>query len=197
MERSDKPALSLWERFLDQLWNLVPWAIPALFGAAFTAGATIWGNRNAVVDLRTTDQQHTARFDKLDDRIALLADCVKRADCEAVRALVHAIDLRLKATESTVHEHNATSSEWKQRILAIESNQQRVFSDPSARPDPFTGTQARQLEERVESRVRTLENYRAVDEHRMQRIEDALGLSGIVVPRNGNGAARQPANGGG
>lgn len=183
MAESDKAGKTALGRFNDQLWNLVPWAIPALVGGAITAGITVGRVVHDVDDLRANDARDQRRFEHVYERLGELADCVKRVECETVRSILHALDLRLKEVEGEVHEHNQVNApEWKNRIVAIEANQQRWLNDPSARPDPFTGSMGRALEERIDTRLRNIEQYRAVDEHRMDRIEQALGWHGIAVP---------------
>ncbi len=78
------------------------------------------------------------------------ADCAGRSECDAVRAKLHEIEARLAVSETHVETHEKSAGEWKQRILENERALRQMRTSPEARPDPFTGTEGRQLEMRIE-----------------------------------------------
>mgnify|MGYP001547381064 CR=1 FL=1 len=60
--------------------------------------------------------------------------------------------LRVDVAENSAHrvEHDRNAEEWKQRIRLNESGLRELTNNASARPDPFTGTEGRQLERRID-----------------------------------------------
>lgn len=78
------------------------------------------------------------------------ADCAGRGECDAVKARLHEIEARLAVSETHVETHEKSAAEWKQRILENERSLRQMRTSPEARPDPFTGTEGRQLEQRIQ-----------------------------------------------
>jgi hypothetical protein len=60
------------------------------------------------------------------------------------------MESRLALSEAHVETHEKTAGEWKQRIIENERALRQLQTAPSARPDPFTGSEGRQLEYRIE-----------------------------------------------
>ena len=146
MEDDDEPK-SGWKRVLDATWDKVPQLVvgtlTALVVFSFTGWITDRDLSAAVVALQeyvTKDATHMER----------LADCVKRPECEAVRAAVHSIELRLGKVEADWINHQTLSEERKDRILELEREVRELTTNANARPDPFTGTMGRELSRRIE-----------------------------------------------
>ena len=140
---SDKTGI---RKFLDSLLVRVPELVLAAIGGFGVLIFSIWLSNRDLLD----------RFNDVDAYIAAdrthmesLADCVKRSECEAVRAILHAHELRVTKLESEFVGHEKLARERIERIQAIESEVRRMATSPTARPDPFTGSQGRELEDRI------------------------------------------------
>ena len=133
-------------KFLDSLLVRVPELVLAAIGGFGVLIFSIWLSNRDLLD----------RFAEVDAYIAKdsahmedLADCVKRSECEAVRAILHAHELRITKLETEFAGHQDLSRERIERINEMEREVRRITTQPTARPDPFTGTQGRELEERI------------------------------------------------
>ena len=133
-------------KFLDSLLVRIPELVLAFIGGFGVLIFSIWLSNRDLLD----------RFNDVDSYIAAdrahmenLADCVKRSECEAVRAILHAHELRVTKLEGEFLGHEKLARERIERIQAIESEVRRMATSPTARPDPFTGSQGRELEDRI------------------------------------------------
>lgn len=100
----------------EQFWKGLPALIGALIGAAFLAWLAI--------------RDHGHALGELDARIAIAERCASQRDCEALRAQVHGMELRLREMEVRIQDLRERSG---------------------ARPDPFTGSGGRELERRIKA----------------------------------------------
>ena len=57
---------------------------------------------------------------------------------------------RLAAVERDLKGHQDTSIEWRDRISSLEKRMHELMTEPQTRPDPFTGTQGRELQRRID-----------------------------------------------
>lgn len=142
--------------------KLIPPLVIFAVGATSTVALTVRDNSRALVDLRGRADALAARVES--DNVA------RTGECAAVQARLGAVEARLGVNDVRDQAHLDEANAWKDRIKECEAQQRKSSSDPTARPDPFTGTQGRELE----ARIRQLEEYRAVDEHRMTKIEARL-----------------------
>jgi len=133
-------------RFLDSLLVRVPELVLAAIGGFGVLIFSIWlSNRDLIDRFAEVDAYITKDSAHMEE----LADCVKRAECEAVRAILHAHELRLTKLESEFVGHEKLARERIDRIQEVEREVRMMATQPTARPDPFTGTQGRELEERI------------------------------------------------
>lgn len=133
-------------KWLDSLLVRIPELAFALVGGTGVLIASIWLSNRDVLD-RLADVD--AYIAKDTTHMEQLVDCVKRSECEAVRAILHAHELRVTKLESEFEGHLAIARERIERIQALEAEMRRLSTQPSARPDPFTGSMGRELEERI------------------------------------------------
>lgn len=158
-------AKGLWLRFGDKLWDLLPWAVPALAGAIVTGGLAIRDAGHGMDELRldVTDlQQHRQG----------LVDCVKRAEFDALRGASNALGARLGVLETNVFAHESSAAEWKKRIAAAEADLKRlVETQANGRVQP------QELRE-LEIRIRALEKDSAVGERRLDGLEKGMQARG-------------------
>ena len=147
---NDDPDRSGIRKFLDSLLVRVPELLLAAIGGFGVLIFSIWLSNRDLLD-RFADVDKYVEADRA--RMEQLADCVKRSECEAVRAVLHASELRITALEakSTAHENAARdfTTDWRGRLLDLERQIQRLATDSNARPDPFTGKDGRALEDRI------------------------------------------------
>lgn len=142
-------ATGLWGWIVEKI--IPPLAIAGA-GAILTVALTVRDNSHALADLRrVADRLATA----LDREIA-----GRTADCATVRTQLGAVDARLGVIETRHEAHVSESNEWKDRIRRCEA----------------TNGSSRRCTE-MEERLRRLEDYRAVDEHRMSTIEARIGAA--------------------
>jgi len=97
-----------------------------------------------------------------------------------VRSDVHDVEselrkLRVNVAENSAHrvEHDKNAEEWKQRIRRNESGVRELTNNASARPDPFTGTEGRQLERRIDQLERGFDQIERLREQ-MKEIEQQM-----------------------
>ena len=147
----------------DSFWiwvkdKIVPSLLVATFGLAGTTAFTVRSNSIRVDDLRQSSRDNAARID---------AELEKRqSDCAMVKALLHATESRLGILETRVAGHDEESHTWKDRINRNEQVLVELRTNAAARPDPFTGSDGRELEKRI----RALEQYQYQDEERMKKL---------------------------
>jgi hypothetical protein len=78
-------------------------------------------------------------------------ECASREHCEQVTALLRALEQRVALSEAHVVSHDTAAREWKARIVVNEQCCDELRRSPQARADPFTGTDGRRLERRIEA----------------------------------------------
>lgn len=147
---------STWHRFITKLWDLLPWAIPALAGAVLTGGLTIRDNTHAIGELRLD-------VASLEQSAGAIGECVKRPECDAVRQLLGELQTRVRAVEIAVESHDDTSKEWKARIVSVEADLKRLTEIHAGRVVPSD------LKD-LEGRIRELERYKDLDQERMENL---------------------------
>lgn len=137
---------SIWHWLRDKL---IPPLVVASFAFGGTTALTARNNSVLLAGLRTDTDKMERRFDH--------ADNSRAAECAAVRARIAAIDARLGVIETRHESHLTEANEWKDRIRRCEASDGGV----------------RHCVE-VDERLRKLEDWRAIDEHRMGQIETRL-----------------------
>lgn len=68
----------------------------------------------------------------------------------ALTAQVSKLGREVSSVHEHVTEHDRSAQEWKDRIASNEKRLHILSSSSTARPDPFTGTQGRVLERRLD-----------------------------------------------
>jgi hypothetical protein len=71
--------------------------------------------------------------------------------CERLIGVATEAKLSIAAAEHHIDSHNREAEQWKQRILALEQKLYDMSTRSTARPDPFTGSMGRALEDRIEA----------------------------------------------
>jgi DNA anti-recombination protein RmuC len=146
-------------------------AISAVATAAVVTGLTARDNRADIVDLR----QDT---DRLNSRIETgFSTCAERY--AGVQALIHALESRLTVSETNISAHANEKGIWIDVIKDTARKVDELRNNPNRRPDPFTGTDGRLLEKRlndsikdVDKRLSALERYLDKDVIIMQQLMD-------------------------
>ena len=133
-------------KWLDSLLVRIPELVLAFIGGVGWVIFTVWLSNRGLVE-RFADVDEYIKADKA--HMGQLANCVKREECEAVRAILHAHELRVTKLETELAGHQDLARERIERINEIEREVRQITTQPTARPDPFTGTQGRELEERI------------------------------------------------
>jgi hypothetical protein len=131
---------TIWDRWRDKILDAIPATLAASIATLGGVSGGLW------LDVRDLSHQAREWSAYMDSR----ADCAGRSECDAVRAKLHEIEARLAVSETHVETHEKSAGEWKQRILENERALRQMRTSPEARPDPFTGTEGRQLEMRIE-----------------------------------------------
>ena len=117
----------------DKLARHVATGIASLVGIAIVAaGSTLFVHSGAIAEFRVRCEQARAELFELHDRIAQYPSA---ADLNGCRGRIEALERYL-----AVDQHRMDKLE-----LAMEEMQRK----PAARPDPFTGTEGRELERRI------------------------------------------------
>ena len=82
---------------------------------------------------------------------------VLNSDVESIKRQLRTVDLTDAAiakqvAENSIHriEHEKSAERWIDQIIENENDIHDLQSRTSARPDPFTGTQGRELRKRIE-----------------------------------------------
>ena len=148
MDESKPP--SGWRRAVDSAWEAVPEIVVSTLVALVGFGIWLWidsrDHTHQIGQLESSSVEQSKRLDSL-------ADCVRRPECEAMRAVVHALELRITALEAKVVAHETTARElngdWRSRLLDLERQIQRLATDATTKPDDFTGRDGRELEDRI------------------------------------------------
>ena len=101
--------------------------ITALLVAAIGQGIVVWRD-NSVLSAGVESLQRAVE-----------------ANTAALRVLAQ------QSAENTIYraEHARSAEEWYRRISELEHDVHSLQRQPSARPDPFTGTEGRELERRI------------------------------------------------
>lgn len=97
---------------------------------------------------------------------------------ESLAEHVHANDARLRGLSESVtralehvESHNTEANYWKTRIETNTDRITELTSNANARPDPFTGTQGRELERRIDQLERDLDQVERMRE-RLEELDD-------------------------
>ena len=121
-------------RFLDSLLVRVPELVLAAIGGFGVLIFSIWlSNRDLIDRLAEVDRYIAADQSHMEK----LADCVKRSECEAVRAILHAHELRVTKLEGEFTGHERLARERIERIQAIESEMRQLAAIVAARSEHF------------------------------------------------------------
>lgn len=113
------------------------WALGAGLGVVIALGGALYTDmRSDVVE----------RADDLGERIAEIS---RRK--QLITAKVHELDRAVSALEARLSDHKQSAEEWKSRIERTERGIHELSSVATARPDPFTGTEGRALERRLDA----------------------------------------------
>ena len=101
--------------------------ITALLVAAIGQGIVVWRD-NSVLSTSVESLQRAVE-----------------ANSAALRVLAQ------QSAENTIYraEHVRSAEEWYRRIKELEHDVHSLQRQPNARPDPFTGTEGRELERRI------------------------------------------------
>lgn len=148
---------SFWAWLRDKV---VPTLVVAAIGLAGTTALTVGRLDSAVADLRQTAKDNS---DGINTELAK-----RQADCAAIQALLHALDIRLKEYETRQAAHESEAENWKSRISRNEQSVADLRSNAGARPEPFAGTEGRELDRRI----RALERYVDLDNDRVLKLLD-------------------------
>ena len=135
-----EPKESTLESWRKKLLDGIPAAITTAISALLLASGQLW----------ITVRDHNHKISELESSLESLARCASQSECEQVRAILNAMDARLAVAETHVAAHERSADEWKQRIIENERELRGLMQSPAARPDPFTGTEGRELEQRIQ-----------------------------------------------
>ena len=137
------------KRALDAAWDGLPkFLVAATLALSLFLGGLGWGYRELRADVDAIlVEQATAR---LCVRITECGICQHTADA------IHELRQSIIRSEGHIASHNDESIEWKNRIKSLEQKVYDIQTKPTARPDPFTGADGRELDQRI----RTLERGR-------------------------------------
>lgn len=134
------------EKILNAILDQLPHILVASIAAIIVL---IWGlwltTRDNAADIADIKSDHLTY--NLCER---LKSCPK---CEEIGNTLKAFEIANAKTENHIVSHNSESEQWKQRIMRLETQLYEMQTNPKSRPDGFTGTMGRRLEERL----RTLE----------------------------------------
>lgn len=137
MERSDEA-----DRGAAPLWlKLVATGLVSVAVAMGSAGLLSWrdlgviDSRIGVLERRTDGLER--RLEQSDDTVSVLA---------------------AQANTNSIHrmEHEKSAERWIDQIVQNTKEIQNLQRNTNARPDPFTGTMGRELEERVQRQINEL-----------------------------------------
>jgi hypothetical protein len=131
---------TIWDRWRDKILDAIPATLAASIATLGTVSGGLW------LDVRDLAHQAREWSAYMDSR----SDCAGRSECDAVKARLHEIEARLAVSETHVESHEKSAGEWKQRIMENERALRQMRTSPEARPDPFTGTEGRKLEQRIQ-----------------------------------------------
>jgi hypothetical protein len=128
---------------IDKVLGLNSTAVVALGGLILSILYAGWIVGSLYDDIRNISHEQTV--ERLCKRIG---ECPL---CDKLQAL--AADSKSAIAEARHHidSHNAESAEWKRRIIILEEKVYALSTRASARPDPFTGSMGRALEERIQA----------------------------------------------
>ena len=126
---------------VDKILGLNTSAIVALGGLVVAVLYAGWLVGSLYNDIR--DVAHQQKPAQLCDRIS---ECPV---CDKIESLARESRDANRETRQHIDSHNAESIEWKRRIVDLEMKVYNMATQPTSRPDPFTGTMGRMLEERV------------------------------------------------
>jgi hypothetical protein len=84
--------------------------------------------------------------------VRLLSAAVARMESDLTELDATLARISIETSANTVHraEHERQSERWIEQIERNRDAIEALKEKPSARPDPFTGTEGRQLRERIE-----------------------------------------------
>jgi hypothetical protein len=126
---------------VDKILGLNTSAIVALGGlvvAVLYAGWVIGSLYNDI--LNVAHEQTTERLCKR------ILECPV---CDKLQTLATEAKTAIAESRHHIDSHNAESGEWKRRIIVLEDKVYGLSTKATTRPDPFTGTMGRELEERI------------------------------------------------
>lgn len=128
---------------IDRVLGLNTTAIVALGGLVASILYAGWLIGSLYNDLRTVSHEQTT--ERLCKRVL---EC---PICDKLQGL--ATDAKSAISEARLHidSHNREAEQWKQRILALEQKMYEMSTRSTIRPDPFTGSMGRALEERIQA----------------------------------------------
>ena len=113
-------------KFLDSLLVRVPELVLAFVGGFGVLIFSIWlSNRDLLTRIADID----AYIEKDRSHMEQLANCVKREECEAVRGVLHAHELRITKLETEYAAHQDISRERIERINEMEREVRRITED--------------------------------------------------------------------
>jgi hypothetical protein len=130
------------KRAVNAAWDKLPEVLITSITALAVFGFGLWINNR---DLRSS-------IDGVISEQAAPRLCARVGECgQCQRFADSIIDIRqtITRTEGHIDAHNRESDEWKNRIRELEKRVIDLNTRPSSRPDPFTGTEGRALEERI------------------------------------------------
>jgi hypothetical protein len=121
-------------KFLDSLLVRVPELVLAFVGGFGVLIFSIWlSNRDLLSRIADIDDY----IEKDRSHMEQLANCVKREECEAVRAVLHAHELRVTKLEGEFAGHEKLARERIERIGAIESEVRQLAATMAARQEHY------------------------------------------------------------
>lgn len=157
MTDDSKTSPGTFRKFMDSLYVRVPELVLASVGGFGVLIFSLWlGNRDILNRLSDVDAYIATDRTHMEQ----LNDCVKRVECEAVRAILHAHELRVTKLETELASHQDMARERIDRINELEREVRRVTTQPTARPDPFTGSEGRVLRDQIETLQRQMRDMR-------------------------------------
>ena len=121
-------------KWLDSLLVRIPELVLAFIGGVGWVIFTVWLSNRGLVE-RFNDVDEYIKADKA--HMEQLADCVKRPECEAVRAVLHAHELRVTKLEGEFTGHERLARERIERIKSVEDEVRRLAAIIAARPEHF------------------------------------------------------------
>lgn len=137
------------KRALNAAWDGLPkFLVAATLALSLFLGGLGWGYRELRADVDAILVEQTSA--RLCSRIS---EC---GICQRVSDSIHEIRQSIIRSEGHIASHNDESIEWKNRIKSLEQKVYDIQTKPTARPDPFTGADGRELDQRI----RTLERGR-------------------------------------